>query len=105
MSEKEKKKKEKESVAPSNTEEPATVVKEIPTETEKEKTAEELRGRILREDVKLGGSPEGKPPTKLFVLLRTSRSFLIYDTRMKQYVTFYVAIEKLCIQHWSNMRK
>ncbi len=82
MSEKESEKEsEKKPTSSSNAEDPATNVKEIPAE--KEKSAEELREEdLLRDDVKLGGSPEGKATNEaLRALARASRSFLIYDTK------------------------
>ena len=86
---------EKESTS-SDAEEQSTSAREAPTEPEKEKVAEELREEeLLRDDVKLGGSPEGKLTNEaLRALARASRSFLIYDTKNEAIEIFYVATEK-----------
>jgi hypothetical protein len=53
------------------------------SEKEREKTTDELREEnLLRDDMRLGGSPEGKATNEaLRSLARASRSFLIYDTK------------------------
>ena len=71
---------------------------------EKEKTTEEIREEeLLRDDMRLGGSPEGKVTNEgLRALARASRSFLIYDPRneairdfLRSYrETMYHALEK-----------
>ena len=83
MSEKEKETEAEKESTSSDAEEQSTSAREAPTEPEKEKTAEELREEeLLRDDVKLGGSPEGKATNEaLRALARVSRSFLIYDTK------------------------